>query len=362
MIVYGSLYPWHFVSRELLHNPAWILIHTWHPRLNRFTIRDIVVNLGLYLPLGMTAFLVFRSSLFAILLGFALSFGMETAQLFAPTRNASGLDVLTNVAGSVLGVFTGMAFNRLVGTSGLNRRRLKVADRSALLLLFLGIGWLLFPFFPHVGLYQPRMKLHVFLAAPLFVRVPLLTATAVWLATGHLLTAAGFKRVRLWLAASIVILPLQIFLVDRQPMPSDLIGAVCGTVLFLFSPNAVVTSGLFVIMIIVRGLQPFRLTDHAASFSVVPFSGMLRGEWQGALRVLIEKSFFYGAAVWFLNRTGMVIWKAAGEIAAILLAIELLQVWLPNRTPELTDPVLALIAGFVIAGLLPAAARKPRVR
>jgi VanZ family protein len=35
-------------------------------------------------------------------------------------------------------------------------------------------------------------------------------------------------------------------------------------------------------------------------------------------------------------------------VAQLLAAIEIAQIWLPGRTPEITDPLLALAAGATI--------------
>lgn len=357
--MYGSLYPWHFAPRAFVHNPAWILLHTWRPGTTRFAARDIVVNIVLYVPLGMAGLLAFRSAALALLAGFVLSCTMETLQLFDSTRNASGADVITNVAGTAAGIAAGWVFNRIIGPQ-MFRTRLRVADRGALLLLFLALGYLLFPFFPHVGLYQPRLKLNAFLQAPVLAVAPFVSAVAVWLAIGHLLTAAGFRRPRLWLAGSLALVPLEFFLVDRQPLPSELAGAICGVALFYLSPSNILAAALFLLSLGLRGLEPFRFNDAPFHFVVVPFGGVLGGEWQSSLRVLVEKAFLYGTAVWLLSKAVRHRWHAAFAVSGLLLMIEFLQIRLPGRTPEITDPVLALMAGFALAGI--ARERKGRVR
>ena len=353
LIVYGSLYPWHFVPQHLPHNPVWMLLHTWNAPVNRFMMRDIVVNVALYVPLGMAAFLVLRRVTATLLLGLCLSVAMEIAQAFDPARRTSGLDVLTNVLGTAAGVGAGILFRRIAGRKLRHhlRYRFKVVDQGALILLFLAAGYLMFPFFPLTGLYLPHQKLGVFLHAPLLAPEPFLTAAAVWLAAGKMLRAAGFHRARVWLACSILLIPLQFFLVDRQPMPAQIPGAVCGVLLFIGLRGAWWPAGILFVDLIVRGLAPFQFSPEGSAFSFIPFGGFLGAEWQSATYTLIEKTFFYGSAIWLLKRARLRYRTATALVAGILLAIEILQIHLPGRTPEISDPLLALLAGFGLAGL-----------
>jgi len=57
LIVYGSLYPWNFEARQLDANPFVLLFNSWPTRLNVSLIRDFILNVLLYIPLGITAFL-----------------------------------------------------------------------------------------------------------------------------------------------------------------------------------------------------------------------------------------------------------------------------------------------------------------
>jgi hypothetical protein len=77
----------------------------------------------------------------------------------------------------------------------------------------------------------------------------------------------------------------------------------------------------------------------------------LTGEWQSSAGILLEKVFYYGAAVWLFQAAGLRLAYAATLVSAVLASIEVLQMHLPGRTPEITDPVLALLMGFVLAML-----------
>ena len=62
----------------------------------------------------------------------------------------------------------------------------------------------------------------------------------------------------------------------------------------------------------------------------------------------MEKCFFYGALIALISARGGRPLAAAVAVAICLSMIEAAQMFLPQRTAESTDPILALILGFVI--------------
>jgi VanZ family protein len=90
----------------------------------------------------------------------------------------------------------------------------------------------------------------------------------------------------------------------------------------------------------------------ANRFEWIPLASALQADWQSVLRVLVQKAFYYGITVWMLRhmmpgyRTAALL-TAALLTAALLAVIEAAQVWIPGRTPEITDPLLALVWGEV---------------
>ena len=103
--------------RQLPESPLQMLLRAWPPRLNLFFLRDLIVNVALYVPVGMSAHFAFRKwplrffDLYApVVLGLLLSTSVELMQLYEPLRNASIVDIATNVIGAMLGVFLAVAF------------------------------------------------------------------------------------------------------------------------------------------------------------------------------------------------------------------------------------------------------------
>ncbi|GBG02141.1 hypothetical protein AZSI13_14680 [Azospira sp. I13] len=112
LVIYASLHP--FAGwRDLGLSPLAFLEAGW-PRY--WTVFDLAVNVGVYLPLGFLLALALPTpwlprllpSLFAVLLGGGLSFSLEAIQTWLPSRVPSNLDLACNTLGAVLGA--GIAF------------------------------------------------------------------------------------------------------------------------------------------------------------------------------------------------------------------------------------------------------------
>ena len=317
----------------------------------------MTVNIAIYVPLGFAAHLAFRNArlpLFRfygpVILGTLVSASVEMAQLYTPNRDTSLLDLITNIAGAAIGTVVAMFFQ------GMAVARPKhswpgPADRGALMLVFCRGAWLVFPMFPIYGHHELVRKLSVFADSPVLAPVAILSAAALWYFTGLLLIAAGIRHAPRLLALSILAIPAQFLIVDRQPVISDLLGAIAGFALFawrsLAKPVTKTEAWSFSAVIVIRGLAPFQFTPVSAPFTWIPFGGMLEADWQFGVLVMLEKIFWYTTAVWLLA-SAMRLRYAIAAIAAVLAAIEIAQVRLPGRVAESTDPILAVLMGFVL--------------
>ena len=355
-------------------NPLLILINSWPADLNRFIFRDLVVNVALYVPAGLTGNLAFRRfgktwlSLAApVLICTLWSAAIEMVQLFIPTRNTSALDLSTNVIGSMIGVVLGIVLEDVVvlrrsrSPSPQSRRQRKPPDRSAAALLVCWLNWLWFPLFPVLGRAVLLHKADLFLHAPFAQPVPFVSAMLAWVAAGNLLHAAALRPARRWLAISVTLVPLQLFIVDRQPVAAALAGAVAGVFIFTFlwplrkTHRGVwwkITAWAFLAVIVFRGLAPFHFSTAALPFEWIPFSGFLNMDWQSGIQVIGEKFFWYGTAIWLMRRSGMRTVPATALIATVLLGIEIAQTRLPGHVAEITDPLWAIFTSTAMVAIV----------
>ncbi len=89
--------------------PFWLLA-PWPPKWTRF---DVIVNTLAYVPFGMFVALIPKRAApllragVAVAVGATLSFGMETLQMFLPSRSANLIDLMANATGALLGGLLG---------------------------------------------------------------------------------------------------------------------------------------------------------------------------------------------------------------------------------------------------------------
>ena len=147
LIVYASLYP--FVPLRL---PAEDAVAGFFTRPKYVTEFDVVLNVLAYAPFGALVCLAFRqtgSTARAIVkaagLGAALSFAMESLQLFVPGRIASFYDVAANAAGALWGalIFADPLYSLATRPLGAARERLVIAGAWGDAGLVLVMLWLI---------------------------------------------------------------------------------------------------------------------------------------------------------------------------------------------------------------------------
>lgn len=357
LIVYGSLYPWTFEARSLPANPLYILLHSWNANLtNRRFLFDVAVNIAIYIPLGMSGYLAmrrFRSRALGVLgpiaAGTLLSAAVEMTQLYTTQRLCSLVDLTNNALGSGIGVIAGLLFTQIVDVP-ITGPAFRLRDRGAVFLLFCWASFLLFPLFPVVSLGVWRAKISTFVHAPLVNPVPTLLSAAEWFAAGRLLIAAGARRPVLWLLGAVALLPLQFVIVNRNPTPADVTGAVLAVVLIAVlgrTPTVDLFGGIsLLVAVALRGLAPFRFEGTPSSFLWIPFEGLLGTEWQNGITILLWKLFQYGASIWMLHRGGLRRMRATVIVTLVLTVVEVSQTRIPGHVPEINDPLLAVMLGL----------------
>ncbi|MFQ5688812.1 MAG: VanZ family protein [Gemmatimonadota bacterium] len=78
-------------------------------------LADVLLNIVLFLPLGICASALLGSSRLRYLAGLVVSLAIETAQVFIPGRDGSLGDIVFNAAGAALGVLIATAWARAPG-------------------------------------------------------------------------------------------------------------------------------------------------------------------------------------------------------------------------------------------------------
>jgi glycopeptide antibiotics resistance protein len=358
-IVYGSLYPWQFHAARIPGSPLEILLSSWSLDFNRYELRDIAVNLVLYIPFGASCYLwLIRRPLWlklSVPVGLAalLSSSIEMIQLFDAKRVCSMIDVLTNVTGAAIGIAAASRFRARVA--------IRPGAGGPLFLLACWVGALLFPFMPDLSTHHLIGKLAGF-SAPSFSPVPVFSALVMWLAAGRLLEAA-YSRAAFPLL--LLILPVRLFVSGITLSWTDCLSALlaCGIWFALparFPRRDALLAVLSLSGILATGLAPFHFSQSPQSFSWIPFRAIFTTDWESGFAIFLRKCFVYGSTIWLFTAAGLSLLVSAGGVAAILAGLEAVQLWLPNHVAESTDPLHALILAWILSRLSRGSRADPR--
>jgi VanZ family protein len=66
---------------------------------------------------------------------------------------------------------------------------------------------------------------------------------------------------------------------------------------------------------------------------------------------LFEKAFLYGSLVWIAGRAGMNLRAATIAVALLVLMTSIVEIFLPGRSAEITDALIALLMGVIFIAL-----------
>ena len=356
LIVYGALYPWHFDFGRSGANPLWVLLHGWPQGIDRFVLRDAAINLLVYFPLGVAAFLAVarrhgRLVAFgaAMLMALGLSASMEMLQIYDAGRTCSIFDVFCDVSGAAAGALAALIFR-----PELERAALRKPGRygpAGLLLAACWAGYQLYPLFPVFSQTKLRASLRLLAEPASFSAVAVWASAAEWLAAALVLEAIfGNLRSR-WLLAAMACLPLRLFIVERSVTLGETLGAALALLLWSLLPGSKrLRADVFLLAaaVVLRELSPFHFARTPQPFFWIPFAAAFDPSRQFAAVVVLRKAFEYGALVWLFRSLGISYVRAAVAVAGSLALLEAIQRYLPGRTPEITDSVLALLMALVL--------------
>jgi VanZ family protein len=356
LIAYGSLYPFNLKHVEL---DIWSALSqlSW-ARAGR---GDRVSNVLLYAPLGFCVFLYLdgrvrrRAAIVsALLVGVALSLAIEVAQVFISSRVSSLWDVTLNSCGTAAGVIGGMAWHALSARLIRSDAGAGYDNRGAWCVLALWFGWRWAPFHLQLDLGKFKAALQP-LTNPEFETWPTLHYLVWWIVVAQILfTMVNRTRATESLLAVIAATLIgRLFFAEPALIASELLA------LLLLLPMLVVLhklSGtprqwlvltLFATLSVWDALSPWQF-GAASSFDLWPFMAWIQAGMPVDSLWLLRQAFLYAALAWLLNNTGASPRTILFIVPGAVLAIEVMQLWLPEQRSSITEPALALA---VVAGL-----------
>jgi VanZ family protein len=352
VIVYGSLFPFHFQARVILNGPLIALLSTWRIPDDR---ADALSNFLLYLPFGLFSVRALRGlprwALVPLvtIAGCALSMCMEMIQFYDPGRDSAMADVYANAAGTFAGALAAACLKRdLSGGARVRVLGQEIVWRPfAILLIACWLGNRLFPYFPPTDFHDHWTSVLTLLAAP--APLELYKQSVYWLAAAVMLESiTDVARSRVWLALMVgAALFARAFLVEGAISSAEIwapvVAAFAWAALSRWNRRAAVVAILFGLMVVVQALDPFHLLAVPRQFGWIPFASFMQGSRAGGVRVFFEKAFTYGALVWLPVRAGVSFPIATIAGATLVFCLRQAQVFLPGRSAEITDAVMVLM-------------------
>ena len=361
LIVYVSLYPFRFLE----HGPtlAQALQRISWQRAGR---GDVFNNLLLYAPFGFCAALVLESRwgrtagiVGAVVLGVALSVGLELLQASVPLRVSSLRDVTLNGTGTLAGAVFGTVFHAI--TSRISPQN-PTGARSALVAMWIVGLWVLerlWPLVPDPGLRQLKRAVRPLLS-PNVEWMALAGFFVGWLVVAQAVFHIGRKQraVDLFLVAIALVLTGRVFVAGSALDPAELAAiALLLPVLVLLSKledglRSTLIAMVLGVWLAWSAVRPLLAGTHAVVARLPDLSEMMLRNVPAPPQ-LASKAFAYLSLGWLLAGAGVVSHVAAGIMVLFVLLLVLLQLGAPVPAYGWVDLLLAAVAGWMVARWMP---------
>lgn len=346
LIIYGSLYPWHFV---LPHESVWLtLMRSWPFEWTLTAMRDDFINVLIYVPVGALAFLSLArrrsaraATAMAISGGLLLSLSMEALQAFVPGRTPSFADLACNTVGAAIGALLAW----WVRKSGSRAWQPRVAP--VLMLVCWGC-YHEYPLIPSVLFSRMQAELTMWFHPQSVSPAEIWSYAAEWIATAVAVeTLFGRKSLRWLPALAAVHFVLRPFIPTRPLVLDEILGILIAWVLWKLLPERIRGGPALLISVVL--LRECFHTDwyRMAAFSWLPFQPLIAADRTTAVMFIARAMFDYTAIVWLWRRRGMSYQKSGAILASLLALLAAVQRYLPGGALSMTDPVLALLAALI---------------
>ncbi len=369
LIMYGSLYPFHFKANAT-HGGFWQALDqlSW-ARAGR---GDRISNVLLYLPLGFCLFLSLNrryrrriSLVLATVLGAILSLAVEIAQIYVSVRVPSLTDLTLNIAGTLLGAAAGIAWGAIASWMPFPVRTERASgDPGAIVVVGLWLAWRLAPFVPHFDLGKLKAALRP-LFDPQFDAVTTFSYLAYWLIVSEALSALVRKphtlEALLMLIASVLV--GRLIVANQTFVAAELLALVILLPLLLVTmrlapqPKRWLLLGLLLIAFAMDRLSPLQFAATAGSLDLwselAQLGAALRDHTVQTLIAIdivtvFGRLFLFGALLWTIRETGVSMTVAAVAMVTLVVVCGLARIALIEdpgaQVPTLlTDTLLALM-------------------
>ena len=354
IIIYGSLFPFNFQANDLNWSIFNLFLQSWN---DRSSWGDLLSNIALFVPFGVAGILSTRKLRFPFLnvllvfaSGFILAVILQFIQLYLPGRIAALNDVIWNILGLTIGIFFAFIANKYILKLQIE---LRVIPLIPLVLLGVWCAYRLVPFVPTIDFQVIKDSLKPLLIQPEISLSDVFINTVSWMLAGHFLrylteTKDTLSKLGLFMA---ILFCLEILIVENDVTASNIMGALIALIVFAKlvdrAKEMVTILAVFLpISIILLGLAPFDLRSEINTFNWFPFYGFFGGSMYHNILALFQKIFLYSGLIFLFYELGFTWLRAAIYTGLLLLLIEISQIYFSGHSPEITDPLLALLLAF----------------
>jgi VanZ family protein len=357
MISYGSLYPFafHWVGDGV--GPLHTLLYSWDKEPGR---GDFISNILLYMPLGFIGTVTVGKRIglnqlaLTILIGIALSFTVEVVQYYDTGRDTEATDLYANTLGTAIGAGIGWFFGQDFRFPLLREIS---ANRVPALLLTAWLGYRLYPYVPTIDLHKYWGALKPVFLYPQLTPDSLFRHVAVWLSICVMIEKiAGDRRAGGLIGRFAAFLIFScVLVISTRVTLAQIAGIVVAFSIWRILPTwrarVVIAAATMGVYVLVFRLDPFVFSEGSGHYSWMPFLSFMQGSIDIDVQSFFEKFFLYGGLIWLLAEAGMATRLATLLVAVLVLGASFVEVFIPGRSAEITDAILALATGEFIRAL-----------
>ena len=357
IILYGSFYPFDFRIPSAGIGPIATFIGSIGERPGR---GDFIANILLYLPFGfffVQGFAPARRRAWlpvVVVCGAAMSLCVELMQYYDQDRVTAFSDFYTNALGTLLGGLAALAIGakfRLPFIGEVTTRPIPT------LLIIAWLAYRMYPYVPTIDLHKYWNAVKPLVLTPSLTPYDLFRQTAIWLALYALIEATIGRRRSAWLAPlfAVAVLFAKILIVGTVLRLAEPVGAAVALVvwLILLLLPARVRDGMVGLVllgyVIALRLEPFEFLTYPREFGWIPFHSLMVGSLQVDALAFLEKFFLYGGLIFLLGNAFGRRLAATVLVTLVLFATSWAETYLPGRSGEITDGLMALMIAAVFA-------------
>jgi hypothetical protein len=148
-------------------------------------------------------------------------------------------------------------------------------------------------------------------------------------------------------------------IVDNELRMAELVGACVAFTVWLLAltlsaraANGIAGLALCCYVTALR-LEPFEFGSVRGHLNWIPLYGLMHGSQSANTLAFLEKFFLYGSMLYLLDKLTRRPLFVTLFVAALLLSTSWLETWLPGRSAEITDALMALTIALIFFRLLP---------